>query len=56
MKTALSLLIFCIELKTDSFGLNDIFECMFELSARLLYSRLRPKQITQIEKKQKISI
>lgn len=54
MKT-ISLITLLIEIKTDSFGLSDIFESLFEISARLLYSRLRPKQITQIEKKQKIS-
>jgi hypothetical protein len=56
MKTGLSLLLLCIELKTDSFGLNDIFESLFEISARLLWSKVRHARIAQIEKKTKISI
>ena len=53
----ISLIALLIEIKTDSFGLNDIFESLFEIAARLLYSRFRyTKQITQIEKKIKISI
>ena len=56
MKTILSLAMLFVELKTDSFSLNDIFEIAFEVSARLLQSRFTSGKITQIEKKQKISI
>lgn len=51
-----SLIALLIEIKTDSFGLNDIFESLFEMSARLLWSKFRYAKITQIEKKTKISI
>jgi|SoiMethySBSTD1v2_1073268.scaffolds.fasta_scaffold408547_2 hypothetical protein len=51
-----SLIALLIEIKTDSFGLNDIFEQIFEISARLLWTRLKAAKITQIEKKSKISI